>query len=101
MPTGKYDHRGIPKVHIDLHPTYCRCGNKWNNHQTGFTIDNMKPDCVICSKPIGVIRGEMFVPNQYPERYMIKGNYCDKCNNKCGEKIHSDNLSFWELFKNK
>ena len=99
MPTGKYDHRGIRHDADNIDPVFCRCGVKWGEHRTEWSLWNMKPNCVACGKEIGRTKCEEFIPNQCQERYIEKGNYCDKCSNKCN--LHTKSSDFNELFKNK
>ena len=81
--------------------THCRCGAKWGEHPTEWSLNGMKPDCVVCGNEIGIIKCKQFIPNQCCERYIDKGNLCDKCGGKCNKKYSSSDESFYELFKNK
>ena len=78
--------------------THCRCGVKWGLHGRELEV-KLKYECVACGKQIGVTKCKMFIPNQCIERYNEKGNYCDACNFKASQHIHSS--SFMDLFKNK
>jgi hypothetical protein len=81
--------------------THCHCGYKWGEHPTEWTFDGMKRHCAMCGEEIGVIKGKVFIANQCEERYIEKGNYCDRCSGKCNKVTQSGELSFYELFKNK
>lgn len=74
--------------------THCRCGAKWGEHCLPIIYD-IKYNCVVCGKEIGVWRDsgkdKIFVPNQFKERYEEKGNYCDRCNNVGNKKYISSN----------
>jgi hypothetical protein len=85
----------------NLDPIFCRCGRKWGEHTSEWSLWGMKPNCVACGELIGRNKYGTLIQNQCQERYIEKGNYCDKCNNKASQHTHSSDLSFEELFKNK
>jgi hypothetical protein len=102
MPYGIYNHEGnTKKAREELNPTHCRCGIEWGKHPTDWSPNGMKYQCAMCGKDIGRMKNGDYLPNQCLQRYREKGNYCDTCNYRCGQKTHSSNKSFCELFKNK
>lgn len=81
--------------------THCHCGIEWGKHCNEIDI-NIKYHCVACDNEIGVRKNKMFIPNQCYQRYIEKGNYCDKCNNNASKHTKSSSeLDFLQLFKHK
>jgi hypothetical protein len=86
------------KEQNNIDPILCRCGLEWGKHSSDWNLWGMKPKCVICGKDIGRYKNKEFIPNQCEARYKEKGNYCDKCNEKCNT-TKSSHISFNKLFK--
>ena len=99
--TTKTEYKRKDAENID--PVYCRCGMKWGEHPSEWTVWGMKPNCVMCGNVIGVNKNKLFIPNQCQKRYIDKGNFCDKCNNQCGKASHraGDSSEFKNMFKHK